>query len=95
MTKKNWLILALAVLVSLAALAVACGGGDDDDDSGGDDDNSDDDAGEGEPGFLNGFVRDFQTKTPVNNALVEALDDETGESFDPPITTTTGTSAGN
>lgn len=83
-----WIIFAL--FLSAAAFGVACGGGDDDDDdsSNGDDDDDDDGPGQGEPGQLNGFVRDFQTKAEVQDATVELVNDETGESFDPPLTAT-------
>ncbi len=42
----------------------------------------------GEAGTLNGFVRDFQTKTEVQDALVELVNNVTGEPFDPPVTAT-------
>jgi hypothetical protein len=83
MTKKFW-ILMLALIMGLA-VAFACGGGGDDDD-----DDDDDGPGMGDPGVLHGFVRDFQTKVEVNNAFVEAIDDEFGLPFSPAITTTTG-----
>ncbi|MBZ0272348.1 hypothetical protein K8I61_09945 [bacterium] len=90
--KKLWwlsLVAMIAALFTMSALLVACGDDDDDDDDGGDDDDDDDDdVGTGEPGTLSGFVHDFQTKQPVAGALVEVLNDETGEPFDPPIEAT-------
>ncbi|MCZ7585505.1 MAG: hypothetical protein M5R36_20380 [Deltaproteobacteria bacterium] len=86
-TTKFWILFFALVLALSATAFFACGGGDDDDDdddAGGDDD----DVSEGEPGTLHGFVRDFQTKTPVQDADVEILNDETGDPFDPPITAT-------
>ncbi|MCB9478561.1 MAG: hypothetical protein H6684_06475 [Deltaproteobacteria bacterium] len=88
MRTKTIFILILTMLLSTSiVMSVACGGGDDDDDdssSSGDDDD-DDDAVSTDP-VLKGHVRDFQTKTPVQNAKVEVLNDETGEVLDDALT---------
>jgi hypothetical protein len=85
--RKQFLLAAIfAVFLGSVLLFVACGGGgDDDDDSTSDDD---DDVQQGEPGTIQAFVHDFQTKQAVAGALVEALNDETGEPLDPPVTAT-------
>jgi hypothetical protein len=83
-TLSVFLFFALFCVLAIA-LSIACGDDDDDDDddddSGDDDDDGGDDDGPdlGEPGKLNGCVRDFQTKQPVQDALIELLDDSTGE----------------
>jgi len=55
-----------------------------DDDTGtGDDDTSDDDS--GAAGTISGTATDFKTDNPIPGAWVEAINDETGLSFDPQI----------
>jgi hypothetical protein len=69
------------------------------DDDTADDDTADDDVVDDdvvdddviEPGTIGGTVLDFLSENPIPGASVEALDDSTGESFDPAVT---GTSDG-
>jgi len=65
--------------------------GDDDinDDDTIDDDTADDDTNDDdtiEPGTIGGTCLDFLSESPIPGAAVEALRDDTGASFDPPVT---------
>ncbi|MBZ0273775.1 hypothetical protein K8I61_17180 [bacterium] len=64
------------------------GGGDDDDDDAGDDDAGDDDT--TGPTTLSGIVVDYWTKDPIEEALVEVLNDSTGDPFVPSIEEVSG-----
>jgi hypothetical protein len=85
MSTKTIVFAILAALACTVLFMVSCGGGDDDDDSTSSDD---DDVQQGEEGKLQAYVHDFQTKQPVQGALVQALNDETGEPLDPAVTAT-------
>jgi len=71
----------LVIILSLAlgiGLVIGCGDDDDDDndDTGGGDD---DDTGGGGSGKIDGYVRNFQDKVEVQGALVQLVDNETGQ----------------
>ena len=70
-------LLVATMAFSFGLIWIGCGDDDDDDASSSDDD--DDDPAQGEPGKLNGCVLDFQTRQPVQSALVELLDNATGD----------------
>lgn len=83
---RNQLLFVLLIVLSLsigALIVVGCG--DDDDDSGGGGGDDDDD---NQGSSINAVVHDFQTKQPVADVVVELINNDTGESFDPPITVT-------
>ena len=83
MRSTSLLVLFLVAILSLSLLIlwVGCGDDDDDDDDDSGSDDDDDSVDEGDKGQINGCVHDFQTKQPVQGALVELLDNTTGETL--------------
>lgn len=80
----NTLLVFLTVVALLVGTVLVIGCGDDDDDD--NDDGGDDDvAGDRS---INAFVRDFQTKAEVQDSVVELINNDDGEPFDPPVTVT-------
>jgi len=81
-SKIIWVVFLTFVLAMGAALYVGCGGDDDDDD----DDSGDDDSGGDRT--IQAQVSDFPSYAPVQGALVEVVDNDTGQPVDPPIQVT-------
>ncbi len=91
MRVKGLLVLLLVLgLLAGGLVFYACSSGGDDDDTADDDadddidDDTDDDA--APPNSIGGVVIDYFSEVPLEGALVEVLNNATGESFDPPIT---------
>ncbi len=76
-----WILLLIALAsISVIGIWASCGDDDDDDDDATEAD--DDDVETGDKGKLGGCVHDFQTKQPVQGALIKVLDNDTGDPID-------------